>query len=296
MTVSVLETHRCHGGEMRVFQHDSVALGLPARFSVFLPSAALEGEASPVLFLLAGLTCTHETFLQKSTIIAHAATHGLILVAPDTSPRGAGIEGEDESYDLGTGAGFYLDATRSPWSSHYRMGRYISEELPALLAEAPEVLPGLSSGPASGKGERAFGIMGHSMGGHGALVHALRNAGLWRSVSALAPIVHPSVVPWGEKAFSAYLGSDRKAWSRWDAVSLLNAGHRHPTAILIDQGTSDTFLSQELRPDLLEQAAADAGQALTLRYHDGYDHSYWFIQTVIADHVAHHAGILRGRA
>ncbi|GBQ81134.1 esterase [Asaia bogorensis NBRC 16594] len=255
-------------------------MGLDAQFSVFQPAQALLGEVVPVLFLLAGLTCTHETFLQKSTIIAHAAEHGLMLVAPDTSPRGAGISGEEESYDLGTGAGFYLDALIAPWNRHYRMGSYIDSELPALLKRL-FTLDGTS-----------FGIMGHSMGGHGALVHGLRNPDQWRSISALAPIVHPSVVPWGEKAFTAYLGSDRKAWAQWDAVSLIEAGRIHPASILIDQGVADPFLAQELRPDLIENAAAAAGQPLTLRYHEGYDHSYWFIQTVIRDHVAHHARLL----
>ncbi|WP_122040029.1 S-formylglutathione hydrolase [Asaia bogorensis] len=270
----------CHGGSVTCWRHRSEVLGLDAQFSVFQPAQALRGEVVPVLFLLAGLTCTHETFLQKSTIIAHAAEHGLMLVAPDTSPRGAGIAGEEESYDLGTGAGFYLDALIAPWDRHYRMGSYIDSELPALLKRL-FTLDGTS-----------FGIMGHSMGGHGALVHGLRNPDLWRSISALAPIVHPSVVPWGEKAFTAYLGSDRDIWAQWDAVSLLEAGRVHPASILIDQGVADPFLAQELRPDLIENAAAAAGQPLTLRYHEGYDHSYWFIQTVIRDHVAHHARLL----
>ncbi|MDR6182307.1 S-formylglutathione hydrolase [Asaia bogorensis] len=270
----------CHGGSVTCWRHRSEVLGLDAQFSVFQPAQALRGEVVPVLFLLAGLTCTHETFLQKSTIIAHAAERGLMLVAPDTSPRGAGIAGEEESYDLGTGAGFYLDALIAPWNRHYRMGSYIDAELPALLKRL-FTLDGAS-----------LGIMGHSMGGHGALVHGLRNPDQWRSISALAPIVHPSVVPWGEKAFTAYLGCDRKAWAQWDAVSLLEAGRIHPASILIDQGVADPFLAQELRPDLIENAAALAGQPLTLRYHEGYDHSYWFIQTVIRDHVAHHARLL----
>lgn len=270
----------CHGGSVTCWRHRSEVLGLDAQFSVFQPAQALRGEVVPVLFLLAGLTCTHETFLQKSTIIAHAAEHGLMLVAPDTSPRGAGIAGEEESYDLGTGAGFYLDALIAPWDRHYRMGSYIDSELPALLKRL-FTLDGTS-----------FGIMGHSMGGHGALVHGLRNPDQWRSISALAPIVHPSVVPWGEKAFTAYLGSDRKAWAQWDAVSLLEAGRIHPASILIDQGVADPFLAQELRPDLIENAAAAVGQPLTSRYHEGYDHSYWFIQTVIQNHVAHHARLL----
>jgi len=280
LTPEKITDQLCHGGSVTCWRHRSEVLGLDAQFSVFQPAQALRGEVVPVLFLLAGLTCTHETFLQKSTIIAHAAEHGLMLVAPDTSPRGAGIAGEEESYDLGTGAGFYLDALIAPWNRHYRMGSYIDSELPALLKRL-FTLDGTS-----------FGIMGHSMGGHGALVHGLRNPDQWRSISALAPIVHPSVVPWGEKAFTAYLGSDRDIWARWDAVSLLEAGRVHPASILIDQGVADPFLAQELRPDLIENAATAAGQPLTLRYHEGYDHSYWFIQTVIRDHVAHHASLL----
>ncbi|CDG38123.1 MULTISPECIES: S-formylglutathione hydrolase [Asaia] len=280
MTPEKITDQLCHGGSVTCWRHRSEVLGLDAQFSVFQPAQALRGEVVPVLFLLAGLTCMHETFLQKSTIIAHAAEHGLMLVAPDTSPRGAGIAGEEESYDLGTGAGFYLDALITPWDRHYRMGSYIDAELPALLKRL-FTLDGAS-----------FGIMGHSMGGHGALVHGLRNPDQWRSISALAPIVHPSVVPWGEKAFTAYLGSDRDIWAQWDAVSLLEADRIHPASILIDQGVADPFLAQELRPDLIENAAAAAGQPLTLRYHEGYDHSYWFIQTVIRDHVAHHASLL----
>lgn len=280
MSVETLSAQRCHEGEVRTYAHQSSSLGLRAQFSVFLPAECLRGEERPVLFLLAGLTCTHETFLQKSTIIAHAAANGLILVAPDTSPRGAGVPGEEESYDLGTGAGFYLDATQDPWSRHYRMGSYVGAELPGLIGGG--MFP---AGP-------AFGIMGHSMGGHGALVHGLHSPERWKSISALAPIVHPSVVPWGEKAFGAYLGQDRSGWEQWDAVSLLLAGRRHPASILVDQGVSDQFLARELRPDLFENAASRAGQPLELRYHAGYDHSYWFIQSVIADHVAHHARLL----
>ena len=279
-TLEIVSAQRCHEGEVRTCTHQSSALGLKASFSVFLPAQALRGEKCPVLFLLAGLTCTHETFLQKSTIIGEAAAYGLVLVAPDTSPRGAHVPGEDESYDLGTGAGFYLDALQKPWSAHYRMGSYVSDELPALI----RTLPGLADAP--------FGITGHSMGGHGALVHGLRRPALWRSVSALAPIVHPSVVPWGEKAFTAYLGTDKARWAEWDAVSLLQSGRKHPCEILIDQGTADQFLARELQPDLFEDAASAAGQFLRLRYHDGYDHSYWFIQGVIAEHVAHHVRVL----
>ena len=200
--------------------------------------------------------------------------------APDTSPRGAGIEGEDEDWDFGTGAGFYLDATEAPWSAHYRMASHVGRELPDWVEAAFPVTP-----------DRR-GILGHSMGGHGALVLALREPGRWQSVSALAPIANPAAVPWGEKAFGRYLGDDRARWAPHDATLLLRAGHVHPDRILVDQGESDQFLASQLHPEALEQAAQAAGQALTLRRHRGYDHSYWFIQTVIADHVSHHAAIL----
>ena len=205
-----------------------------------------------------------------------ASSLGLILVAPDTSPRGAGVPGEDESWDLGTSAGFYLDATQEPWAGHYRMGSYINEELPALIAAAFPVKPG------------AQGIMGHSMGGHGALISALRYPGKWKSLSALAPICHPVDVPWGEKAFGAYLGPDRAAWQEFDA-SVLMGRTPFPGPVLVDQGLADKFLPGQLRPEALEAAAHRSGQVLTLRRHEGYDHSYWFIQTFIADHLEHHA-------
>lgn len=280
--ITTREEHASCGGRVGFYSHPSATLGLEARFGVFLPERALAGEKVPVLFVLAGLTCTEETFLIKSNAVRFAARHGLALVAPDTSPRGAGVAGEDDAYDLGSGAGFYLDATREPWRAHYRMGSYISHELPELVRTCFAV------------DDARRGIMGHSMGGHGALVHALRAPQAWKSVSAFAPICHPAVVPWGEKAFSAYLGSDRAAWAAQDATCLLEAGHTHPTEILIDQGEADQFLREQLRPELFENAARQAGQKLALRLHAGYDHSYWFIQTFIADHIAHHAAILNG--
>ena len=228
------------------------------------------------LYYLAGLTCTQDTFVQKAGAQRLASELGLILIAPDTSPRGAGIPGEDTDWDFGTGAGFYLDATAAPWSTNYRMGSYINQELPALIAENFPIKPGAS------------GIMGHSMGGHGALVSALRHPGKWQSVSALSPISNPVAVPWGEKAFGNYLGPDRAAWEDYDA-SILMARTAFPGPILVDQGTADQFLVNQLHPEALEAAAAKSGQVLHLRRHDGYDHSYWFIQTVIADHLTHHA-------
>ena len=278
--LQVREEHPCHGGVVRFYEHTSRVLGLRARFGVFLPPAAVAGQKVPVVYALAGLTCTEETFLIKSAALAEAARLGLAIVTPDTSPRGAGVEGEDKDWDMGTGAGFYLDATQAPWSDHYRMGTYITQELPALV-EAICPLDGTRRG-----------ITGHSMGGHGALVHALRAPTFWKSVSAFAPIVHPAAVPWGEKAFKAYLGTEREAWQQYDAVCLLEAGQTHPPTILVDQGDADQFLERELQPWHLEKAAAAAGQKLTLRRHAGYDHSYWFVQSFAAEHLRHHAQML----
>jgi S-formylglutathione hydrolase len=287
MTLTTVSKHVCCGGELGFYTVRSEALGLPASFGVFIPPGATpEGVTKdnpvPVLYLLAGLTCTQETFLIKSNIVRFAAAHGIALVACDTSPRGANVPGETESWDLGVAAGFYLDATQAPWQAHYRMGTFIGEELPRLIAGQFPV------------DATRQGICGHSMGGHGALVHALRSPGTWKSVSAFAPIVHPTAVPWGEKAFTAYLGEDRATWAAHDATLLLRAGHTHPTTILVDQGDGDQFLERELQPWHLDDAAKAAGQKLTLRRHAGYDHSYWFIQTFIEDHVRHHAGILKG--
>ncbi|ACI49880.1 S-formylglutathione hydrolase [Gluconacetobacter diazotrophicus PA1 5] len=281
MPITTRETHACCGGTVGYYSHLSDSLGLEARFAVFVPDGASDAARVPVLHVLAGLTCTEETFLIKANAIRFAAEYGIALVATDTSPRGAGIAGEDDSYDFGSGAGFYLDATQAPWAAHYRMGRYVAEELPALT-EAHFPLDGTRRG-----------IMGHSMGGHGALVHALRAPDRWKSVSAFAPIVHPAAVPWGEKAFSGYLGPDRATWAAHDATLLLRAGRTHPTTILVDQGEADPFLPEQLQPWHLEEAAKAAGQGLILRRHAGYDHSYWFIQSFIQDHLTHHAAILR---
>ncbi|GCE82848.1 S-formylglutathione hydrolase [Komagataeibacter diospyri] len=278
--ITTLEEHASCGGRVGFYSHPSESLGLEARFGVFLPERALAGERVPVIHVLAGLTCTQETFLIKSNAVRFAARHGIALVAPDTSPRGAGVAGEDDAYDLGTGAGFYLDATTSAWRQHYRMGTYVSHELPEL-----------TQGVFAIDGTRR-GIMGHSMGGHGALVHALRAPDAWKSVSAFAPICHPAIVPWGEKAFATYLGPDRATWARHDATLLLEAGHTHPTEILVDQGEADQFLHDQLKPELLAAAAGAAGQGLRLRVHPRYDHSYWFVQSFIADHIDHHAAIL----
>ncbi|WP_408735869.1 S-formylglutathione hydrolase [Acetobacter cerevisiae] len=284
-TSSMLKTrseHLCHGGRVGFYSHQSDVLGLEARFAVFVPPGATAARPVPVVHVLAGLTCTEETFFIKAHALAEAARLGIALVATDTSPRGAQVPGEEESWDFGTGAGFYLDATQEPWSRHYRMGSYIAQELPALTEKLFPL-----------DGTRR-GIMGHSMGGHGALVHGLRAPEFWKSISAFAPIVHPAAVPWGEKAFTGYLGPDRQAWRREDAVCLLEDGYHHPADILIDQGEADQFLERELKPELLEEAARKAGQSLRLRRHAGYDHSYWFVQSFAADHIRHHAGGLGG--
>lgn len=272
--------HACFGGRIGFYTHDSEATGTEMRFAVFVPPQAAR-QPCPALYYLAGLTCTEETFPIKAGAQRLAAEHGLILVAPDTSPRGAGLPGEDADWDFGTGAGFYLDATAAPWSAHYRMARYITHELPRLVEARFPARP-----------DRR-GVFGHSMGGHGALVTALRDPARWHSVSAFAPIANPVAVPWGEKAFSNYLGPDRAAWAAWDASLLMHA-RPYPGPILVDQGLDDQFLTTQLRPEALEHAAAASGQDLTLRRQPGYDHSYWFIQSFMADHIAHHASQLAG--
>lgn len=233
-----------------------------------------------MLWWLSGLTCTEENFTFKAGAQRLAAEHGLVLVAPDTSPRGVDIPGEDDAYDFGSGAGFYLDATRAPWAKNYRMYSYVTQELPELVFKHFPVRPD------------AQGIFGHSMGGHGALVIALGNPGVYRSVSAFAPIVAPSQVPWGTKAFAGYLGDDREAWKRYDATELVKSGARINGTILIDQGTKDQFLEAQLRPELFAEACRAAGQPLELRMRQGYDHSYYFIATFVGEHVAHHAKAL----
>jgi len=277
MALELLSEHRCFQGWQRFYRHESVAIGLPMRFSVFVQEQAGRGRV-PVLFYLAGLTCTEETFMIKAGAQRWAARHGLMLVSPDTSPRGAGVPGEDDDWDFGTGAGFYLDATQEPWRRHYRMESYVAGE---LFGIATRDLPGDAA--------RA-GIFGHSMGGHGALVLALRHPGQYRSVSAFAPIAAPSRCPWGEKAFAGYLGPDRSAWAHYDASALM-AGSRapFPGGILIDQGLADKFLAEQLHPEAFEQACEQAGQPLQLRRHEGYDHGYYFISTFIEDHIRFHA-------
>ncbi len=280
MALTTRSEHACAGGRIGFYSRPSEALGLEARFAVFLPPRALAGERVPALYALAGLTCNEETFVTKAGALRFAAERGIAIVACDTSPRGAAVAGEDDDWDFGTGAGFYLDATEAPWSAHYRMRSHVARELPDWIEAEFPVDP-----------DRR-GIIGHSMGGHGALVLALSEPLRWHSVSALSPIANPAAVPWGEKAFGRYLGPDRARWAAHDATLLLRAGHTHPAMILVDQGEADQFLASQLRPEALEQAAASAGQSLSLRRHRGYDHSYWFIQTMIQDHLAHHAASL----
>jgi S-formylglutathione hydrolase len=254
------------------------------RFSVYLPPQALQADAKvPALFYLAGLTCTEETFPIKAGAQRFAAQHGIALISPDTSPRGAGVPGESAAWDFGVGAGFYVDATQEPWAQHYRMYSYVRDELrEAVLANLPVDVARL-------------GVFGHSMGGHGALMLALRNPDIYRSVSAFAPIAAPTQCPWGEKAFSGYLGEDREAWKRYDASELVaHASRRFVEGILVDQGLADQFLAEQLNPDVFEAACQAAGQPLTLRRHAGYDHGYYFISTFIEDHLSHHAKVLLG--
>jgi S-formylglutathione hydrolase len=278
MAVETLSEHRCFGGVQGFYRHESAAIGLPMRFGVFLPPQAAKGPV-PVLFYLAGLTCTEETFAIKAGAQRLAAKLGLAIVTPDTSPRATGIEGADAAWDFGHGAGFYLDASEAPWSRHFRMESWIVEELRALVFERFAL-----------RRDRV-GVFGHSMGGHGALTLALRHPSLFQSVSAFAPIAAPTQCPWGEKAFTGYLGEDRARWAEHDATELIQAGKRCPP-LLIDQGRADQFLAAQLHPDRLEAASRAAGQPLTLRWHEGYDHGYYFVQSVVADHLRHHVRTL----
>ncbi|MDO5609229.1 MAG: S-formylglutathione hydrolase [Pseudomonadota bacterium] len=273
-----LEDHASFGGRQQVWEHDSSSLGLTARFAIYLPPQAKSGKC-PVLYWLSGLTCNEQNFITKAGAQQYAAQHGVIVVAPDTSPRGDAVA-DDDAYDLGKGAGFYVNATQAPWARHYRMYDYIVYELPALIE---------NHFPAN---ERR-GIFGHSMGGHGALVIALRNPGMYRSVSAFAPIVAPSQVTWGEKVFSAYLGDDRTTWLAYDATALVAGELQERLPILIDQGSDDDFLASQLKPELLQAAAEARQHPLVFNLRPGYDHSYYFIASFIGEHFAHHARALQ---
>ncbi|MBP8237525.1 MAG: S-formylglutathione hydrolase [Pseudomonas sp.] len=280
MTLELLSSNRSFGGWHRRYRHRSSTLDCDMQFAVYLPPQAEQGERLPVLYWLSGLTCTDENFMQKAGAQRVAAELGLVLVAPDTSPRGEGVPGDPEgAWDFGLGAGFYLNASEQPWARHYRMHDYVVHELPALIEAHLPV------------SERR-GISGHSMGGHGALVCALRNPGRYRSLSAFAPISNPLDCPWGEKAFSRYLGEDRATWPAWDACTLL-AGATQKLPILVDQGEADSFLETQLKPLALKVAAEAVGYPLTLRLQPGYDHSYYFIASFIEDHLRHHAAALR---
>jgi S-formylglutathione hydrolase len=276
--METVKTHAVHGGSLRYLKHDSAATGTPMTLSVFVPAG--EGPF-PVVIWLSGLTCTEDNFTTKAGAYRAAAEHGVIIVAPDTSPRGEGVA-DDPAYDLGQGAGFYVDATQAPWAPHFRMESYVTDELIALIDAAFPTT-------------KTRSIFGHSMGGHGALTLALRHPELFRSVSAFAPISSPTRCPWGEKAFTAYLGEDRAEWAKHDAALLIERGEAAGRIddILVDQGDADPFLTEQLKPELLVAAAQAAGQRLTLRMQAGYDHSYFFMASFVDDHVAFHATRLK---
>jgi S-formylglutathione hydrolase len=281
MTLTLLNSHTCFGGEQRFYQHDSQAIGLPMKFGVYLPPQALKARVPAVIYL-AGLTCNEETFAVKAGAQRIAAKLGIALITPDTSPRGANVAGESENWDFGLAASFYLDAEQSPWASHWRMESYLLNDLIArLTAELPINTNNL-------------GITGHSMGGHGALTLALKHPSVFKSVSAFAPICAPTQCPWGRKAFTGYLGNDEAAWQAHDATALMKMRASVPfkNGILIDQGLSDKFLAEQLHPDLFSQACETAQQPLTLRKHAGYDHGYFFVASFIEDHLTHHAASL----
>ena len=275
-TPNAVSRNRCFGGMQGVYTHAAETTHCSMRFGVFMPPQAQSARV-PVLYWLSGLTCTEDNFIVKAGAQRVAAELGVAIVVPDTSPRGLGYPGEADAYDFGLGAGFYVDATEAPWSEGYRMYSYVTNELPAYVERHFAVVAGRA------------GIFGHSMGGHGALTIALKNPGRYRSVSAFAPIASPMRCPWGEKALTGYLGSDRGCWREYDATALIaDRGWRGP-ALLVDQGTSDPFIESQLKPELLRQACEQAGVALDLRLRDGYDHSYFFIATFIEEHLRFHA-------
>jgi S-formylglutathione hydrolase len=279
-SIELISEHGCFGGVQRFYKHASRETRGTMKFSVYLPPQAKSGKV-PVLYYLSGLTCTEETFPIKSHAQQSAAEHGIALVSPDTSPREPRLPGDADSWDFGQGAGFYVDATQAPWSTNYRMYSYVTRELPEVVAAELPVRP------------EATGIFGHSMGGHGALTCALRNPERYKSVSAFAPIANPMLAPWGQKAFKNYLGENRDAWKEHDATELV-ARRPFPGPILIDQGTADQFLKdQQLLPEKFSAAAEKVGQKLTLRMQQGYDHGYYFMQSFMADHLKHHAAILK---
>jgi S-formylglutathione hydrolase len=278
--IETISRHACHGGVLGYYKHASTANDCEMRFAVYVPPQAAERRV-PVLYYLAGLTCNEETFVTKAGALEHAARHGILLVAPDTSPRVA-LPGDRESWDFGIAAGFYLNATQAPWSSHYQMYDYVVSELPGVI------------GANFNANVSRSGIMGHSMGGHGALTIALKNPDKYKSVSAFAPISAPMQVPWGQKAFTGYLGPDRAGWVQYDTVALLQSGHKFPGTLFVTQGTADKFLAEQLKPELLVEAARLSGQELDMHRESDYDHGYFFIQSFIAAHMDWHARWLNG--
>ena len=280
--VTEVSSNKCFGGYQKVYKHESKVLKCEMKFGLYLPPQA-EKDRVPVLYWLSGLTCTEQNFITKAGSQKYAAEHGLAIVAPDTSPRGCNIEGEDESYDFGTGAGFYVDATEEKWKENYNMYTYVTVELPALVISKFNVDQDKAS------------IFGHSMGGHGALVCALKNPGLYRSVSAFSPICNPSICPWGIKVFKGYLGSDESAWKQYDSTELVKKYSGPPLQILIDQGKADQFLPDQLFPQNFVAASRESGVSVVLRMQEDYDHSYYFISSFMGDHIAHHATTLKGK-
>ncbi|MDJ0732929.1 MAG: S-formylglutathione hydrolase [Nostocaceae cyanobacterium] len=273
--INLLSEHKTFGGKLGFYSHFSSSCNGEMRFSVYQPPQTIS-QTVPILYFLSGLTCTEENFMIKAGAQKFAAKYGLMLVVPDTSPRNTGIPGEDDEWDFGTGAGFYVDATQKPWTSNYRMYSYVVQELPAIIAE---------NFPAETTRQSIFG---HSMGGHGALVCGLRNPQQYKSISAFAPIVAPMRCPWGQKVLSGYLGENKETWRQYDASELIGQAPYH-SPILIDQGTSDQYLKEQLLPELFEKACAEVNQPLILRYQEGYDHSYYFVATFMEDHIRHHA-------
>ncbi|XP_043476969.1 S-formylglutathione hydrolase isoform X1 [Leptopilina heterotoma] len=277
---ALVSNNKIFGGWQKVYSHESTELKCKMNFGVYLPPQAESGPV-PVIYWLSGLTCTETNFIQKAGAQKYAAEQGVMIVAPDTSPRGLNLPGEETSWDFGTGAGFYVDATEEPWKNNYKMYSYVTKELPALINEKFPAIPEKQS------------IMGHSMGGHGALICCLKNPGQYKTVSAFAPICNPINSPWGQKAFSGYLGENQDCWKKWDATELMKIYNGPPLDILIDQGSEDNFLTKELMPESIVPAAQSISMPLTLRMQDGYDHTYFFISTFIEDHIKHHAKYLK---
>lgn len=280
MALTIVSEQKAFGGIQGVYRHDAKQTACEMEFSVFMPPNAENGPV-PVLYYLSGLTCTQENVTTKGGFQRYAAEHGIAVVSPDTSPRGAGYPNEEDDYDFGTGAGFYVDATQEPWSGMYRMYSYVAAELPAIIGGNFSIDKSRSS------------IFGHSMGGHGALIIALKNSNSYKSVSAFAPIVAPSQCPWGEKALTGYLGPDHDAWQLYDATELIKSGKIINGTILIDQGTADPFLEEQLKPHLFEEACQAAGQSVDIRLQEGYDHSYYLMASFMEDHICHHAQALK---